>query len=216
MGRSAFFIRTFGCPVHCPWCDSAGTWHKEWVPKEIERFTTEALALEVLEADPAFAVFTGGEPTVHKNLPDFAHSVRGLGYPVHLETCGAFVFDAYVFDWITLSPKREKLPTERNLRAASELKIIIDHPNAVDEWVATLDSICGSRAWASHKSVWLHPEWSQRENPTVLNAISNAIKANKGINLRAGWQMHKLYKVDSLDKKTKPLAPLGGNPQNGY
>ena len=28
-GQSAYFIRTFGCPIHCPWCDSSGTWHPE-------------------------------------------------------------------------------------------------------------------------------------------------------------------------------------------
>ena len=32
MGRSAFFIRTLGCPVKCPWCDSAGTWHPGFKP----------------------------------------------------------------------------------------------------------------------------------------------------------------------------------------
>ena len=37
MGKSAFFIRTFGCPLHCPWCDSAGTWHKDFIPKQIDK-----------------------------------------------------------------------------------------------------------------------------------------------------------------------------------
>jgi 7-carboxy-7-deazaguanine synthase len=215
MGRSAFFIRTFGCPVHCPWCDSAGTWHKDYVPKEIDKFTPEQLVDEVREANPAFAVFTGGEPTVHKQLPLFAQSIRDIGYPVHLETCGGFDFSTEAFDWITVSPKREQLPTEHNLTAASELKLIIDHPNAVDEWTATLNQIAPN--WnAQKRSIWLHPEWSQRDNPAVLNAISKAIKNDEYNNFRAGYQLHKLYQVDALDKKTKPLAPLGGNLQNGY
>src|SRR5690606_10755697 len=35
MGRSAYFIRTFGCPVKCPWCDSAGTWHPDHIPAKV-------------------------------------------------------------------------------------------------------------------------------------------------------------------------------------
>ena len=217
MGRSAFFIRTFGCPVHCPWCDSAGTWHKDYVPKEINRMEIADLVAEAVSHKPSFVVITGGEPTVHPQLSELANAILTAGIPVHLETCGAFEFDRDFIRWVTLSPKREKLPTAHNLCYAAEIKIIVDHPLAVSEWFATLDSIYGSRKWLDHKPVWLHPEWSQRNNPDVLNAISEAVKSSApNEDIRAGYQLHKLYQVDALDKNTKPLAPLGGNPKLGF
>lgn len=218
MGRSAFFIRTFGCPVRCPWCDSAGTWHKEYVPKAIERLDTEFLTAEVVAAGPEFVVFTGGEPTIHKQLPHYCKALEAEGYPSHIETCGGFEFDREAFHHITVSPKREQLPLADNILGADELKLIIDHPNAVSEWCSTLDQIVGDDSWRGGLPIWLHPEWSQRENPEVLNAITEEVKlqARDGFSFRAGWQLHKLYKCDSLDERTKPLAPLGGDPKRGY
>lgn len=217
MGRSAFFIRTFGCPVHCPWCDSAGTWHKDYIPKEINRMEIAELVSEAVSHKPQFVVITGGEPTVQPLLHDLATALSEAGLRVHIETCGAFEFNRDSINWITLSPKREKLPTAENLCFASEIKIIVDRPQAIGEWFATLDSIYGSRQWTDFTPIWLHPEWSQRNNPAVLNAISEAVKdGHARYDLRAGYQLHKIYQVDSLDKNTKPLAPLGGNPENGY
>jgi organic radical activating enzyme len=199
--------------VHCPWCDSAGTWHKDYVPKHIEKFTFANLANEAAYANPEFVVLTGGEPTVQPRLAELIAELKDAGLKVHIETCGAFPFETDTLDWITLSPKREKLPSATNLLEADEIKLIIDHPNAVSEWLNTLYAIVGSGEWLDKKTVWLHPEWSQRENPEILNAISEAVKDLK---FRAGWQLHKLYKVDALDPNSKPTVPLGGNPQLGF
>ncbi|MDG2170458.1 MAG: 7-carboxy-7-deazaguanine synthase QueE, partial [Opitutales bacterium] len=65
MGKSAFFIRLFGCPIKCPWCDSAGTWHPDFVPETIERISVEALVAQAKEHNPAIVVITGGEPCIH-------------------------------------------------------------------------------------------------------------------------------------------------------
>lgn len=217
MGRSAFFIRTFGCPVHCPWCDSAGTWHKNYVPSHVDRMTVDAITQEAVSHNPSFAVITGGEPTVQPNFGLLAKHLAAHRIPVHLETCGAFKFDSNNVKWTTVSPKREKLPLEQYVVVCDELKIIVDHPHAVDEWFATLDNICGGRHWIGGKTVWLHPEWSQRDNPLVLNAISTAVKNSRPADdIRAGYQLHKLYKVDSLDENSKPTVPLGGDPSKGY
>ena len=62
MGKSAFFIRLHGCPVHCPWCDSAGTWHPDHVPDSIDRIEPIDLAEEALQSGCEIVVITGGEP----------------------------------------------------------------------------------------------------------------------------------------------------------
>lgn len=210
-GRAAYFIRTFGCPVHCPWCDSAGTWHPDYIPKQIQRLSAEALAAEVAQTQAECTVITGGEPAIH-DLNPLTDALHAIGQPTHLETSGAFPIRG-TFDWITLSPKRWKLPLDENVTRANEFKLIIDRPEAIDEYVSALNE--RGAALTPDSIVWLHPEWSQHNNPDVLNAITEWIKAH-GAPYRAGWQLHKNYSADTMDQRSAPPAPLGGNPQQGY
>jgi len=211
MGRSAYFIRTFGCPVHCPWCDSAGTWHPDYVPKTIDRFTPEALVAEVTQSAADFTVITGGEPAIH-DLTGLTDALHTAGQKVHLETSGAFPIRG-TFDWITLSPKRWKLPLLESIQIANEFKLIIDSPEAIEEYIAVLNK--GGGMNKTDKVVWLHPEWSQHKNTQLLNQITEWIKTH-GSPYRTGWQIHKNYSADLLDKRSVSAAPLGGIPENGF
>jgi 7-carboxy-7-deazaguanine synthase len=195
-GRSAYFIRTYGCPVHCPWCDSAGTWHPDYVPSRIERFSPEVLVEKAVAKRPEFVVVTGGEPAVH-DLRPLTQALQANRLPVHLETSGAFPVRGN-FDWITLSPKRWKQPLAENWLLANEFKIIIDSIAALSEWQVELD------AYAGENPVWLHPEWSLRADSSILNAITQWVKKH-GKPYRAGWQLHKCYAADSLDPGCLPV-----------
>lgn len=186
-GRSAWFIRLFGCPVHCPWCDSAGTWHPDHIPAKIQRFSPHNLAEEAAAAHPAFVVITGGEPAVH-DLCELTRALHRQKLAVHLETSGAFALQGD-FDWITISPKQWKPPLEAVLQQADELKIIVDSPDAIDRWWQQLQHTIRTQ------TVWLHPEWSVRGEPEILSAISQAVMQPNSP-FRAGWQLHKLYGVD--------------------
>lgn len=204
-GKAAYFIRTFGCPVHCPWCDSAGTWHPDYVPARIAKVDEAELAAAAAATCAEFVVVTGGEPAVH-NLGPLVDALHSRGLSAHLETSGAFPIQGE-FDWITLSPKRWKLPIPENLIRANEFKIIVDRREAIDEYTHLLE--------APKVSVWLHPEWSRRDDPAILNTITEWVKS-KGAPYRAGWQLHKPYRSDILDHRSAPPAPLGGDPKLGY
>jgi organic radical activating enzyme len=204
-GRAAYFIRTFGCPVHCPWCDSAGTWHPDYIPEKIERIAPKALAAEVAKTSAEFVVVTGGEPAIH-NLAPLVDALHAIDQKVHLETSGAFEIKG-AFDWITLSPKRWKLPLAENLVRADEFKIIVDREGAIEEYAEIIGNIS--------KPIWLHPEWSKHNDPDTLDMITEWIKAH-GAPYRAGWQMHKHYAADLKDPRSAPAAPLGGDPGLGY
>lgn len=202
-GRAAYFIRTFGCPVHCPWCDSAGTWHPEHIPKSINRLAPESLATEASETNAEFTVITGGEPTIH-DLTELTQLLHSAGQRVHLETSGAFPIKGS-FDWITLSPKRWKLPLESAIRQADEIKLIIDKLSAIEEYVSQMEK--RTPYFKNSCAVWLHPEWSQRDNPEILNGITEWVKAY-GSPYRAGWQIHKNYAADQLDPRSVPPVEL--------
>lgn len=184
LGKSAFFIRLFGCPIRCPWCDSAGTW-KSGPETEIEYVDAEKLAELAAEAKPDCVVVTGGEPTIY-DLTELCEKLHAKHLRVHLETSGAFPIRGN-FDWITLSPKRRKLPLAENLLQANEIKIIVDAPDAIEEWAKKIGKTNAS-------SIWLHPEWSLSREPEILEKIAEWIRGN-GAPYRAGWQIHKLFNV---------------------
>lgn len=204
-GRAAYFIRLFGCPVHCPWCDSAGTWHPDHLPRKIQRFDVNKLAGLATATPAEFTVITGGEPAIH-DLSELCEVLKKANHSVHLETSGAFSIKGD-FDWITLSPKRWKLPLEENIHIADEFKLIVDTPTAIQEY----DSIVNRK----NVPIWLHPEWSRHKDPIILNTITEWIKQH-GAPYRGGWQLHKNYGADQLDPGSAPLAPLGGDISLGY
>ena len=208
-GRAAYFIRTFGCPVHCPWCDSAGTWHPDYIPKHINRLSIETLVDEVAKTKAEITVITGGEPAIH-DLTKLVDALHGIGQKAHLETSGAFTIKGDL-DWVTLSPKRWKLPLAENIALADEFKIIVDRVEALDEYSQMLSDLGANPTIP----VWLHPEWSQHSNQALLDAITEWIKRH-GAPYRAGWQMHKNYAADLKDARSAPAAPLGGDPTQGY
>ena len=213
-GRPAFFIRTQGCPVHCDFCDSAGTWHPNHVPKRVGRRTVEELAETASEYRAAeFAVVTGGEPCIH-NLEPLVVALHQAGLICHLETSGAFGITG-AFDWVTVSPKMapgvDIGQVDLSLMKADEVKLIITKPEDVKMW---LDRVAPHVPTGCE--VWLHPEWGHRNDPAVLAAICGAVTGGPYAGLhgtirpRAGFQLHKLYNVDKMDKRSAAPAPLGG------
>lgn len=207
MGRRAFFIRTMGCPVKCPFCDSAGTWHPDWVPADRETMTVEQLVRDVLESRATMVVITGGEPTIF-DLTLLTAVLKEHHIKVHLETSGGFQILG-TFDWVTVSPKRWGDLILPATMMANEFKLIIQKPEDIQFYLGKIVASAPS-TWECKVPIWLHPEWSQRDNPQVLEAISRAVTHNPKWDLRAGYQLHKLYKVDSLDYRSRPLVPLGG------
>ena len=212
LGRAAYFIRLYGCPQACPWCDSAGTWHRDYRPDGVTLMGAAELA-EVVRAespDGAVVVITGGEPILF-DLNPLTDALHALSRRVHIETSGIAPLHG-ALDWVTLSPKPfGQPPLPEVVALADEVKIIVHEPGDIQ---AGLDTLTGLREDAV---IWLHPEWSKaRERDlTVLNAITQAVKENP--RLRAGYQMHKLYRADDLDAHSdKRLIPLGGNAALGY
>jgi pyruvate formate lyase activating enzyme len=79
-----------GCNFRCPWCHSPGL----VLPKQIEKtpemeeeyfFEFLKKRKKVLEG----VVVCGGEPTIHKELPQFIRKIKKIGYPVKLDTNGS-------------------------------------------------------------------------------------------------------------------------------
>ncbi len=86
--RMASVLFTPGCNLRCPYCHN---WRIVVDPKP--PFLNEETALSMLEARKKYVdavVVTGGEPTLHKELPKFLKKLKERGFAVKLDTNGFF------------------------------------------------------------------------------------------------------------------------------
>ena len=86
--RVASVLFTPGCNLRCPYCHN---WRIVVDPKP--PFLNEETALSMLETRKKYVdavVITGGEPTLHKELPKFLKRLKERGFAVKLDTNGFF------------------------------------------------------------------------------------------------------------------------------
>jgi len=154
-GTAAYFLRVGGCDVGCHWCDVKESWNPALhPPTAIENMVTNAFA------HSKTVVITGGEPLMYEMGP-LTGMLRERGISVHIETSGAYKLTGN-WDWICLSPKKTKLPTEEIYEVADELKMIVfnkDDFRFAEEQAAKVNSNC---------LLYLQPEWSKREKMSPL------------------------------------------------
>ena len=84
--RVASVLFTPGCNLRCPYCHN---WRIVIDPKP--PFLNDEAALHVLEERKSFidaVVVTGGEPTIHKELPNFLRRLKENGFATKLDTNG--------------------------------------------------------------------------------------------------------------------------------
>jgi pyruvate formate lyase activating enzyme len=88
-GRVSAVVFTRGCPFRCPYCHNpqlvdperyASTIPEEQVIRHLERRKGKLQGV----------VLSGGEPTAQAGLPRFLQRLKALGYPVKLDTNGAY------------------------------------------------------------------------------------------------------------------------------
>lgn len=178
-GRPAYFIRTAGCDVNCWWCDVKESWdEKVHPPKKVSEIVKNAQ-----DSGAKFAVVTGGEPLLH-DLDPLTYQLKKAGLQVHIETSGSSPLSGYL-DWITLSPKRFKKPTEEIFPYVDELKVVVLTSKDL-EWAEQNAAQCPEST-----QLLLQPEW---EKEGAVELIIEYVKAHPewGISL----QTHKFMGVD--------------------
>lgn len=159
-GTAAYFIRIGGCDVGCHWCDVKESWLAELHPPTE---TSKIVENAVKYSDTI--VVTGGEPLTWDMGP-LTSKLKAKGVNTHIETSGAYKLTGS-WDWICLSPKKMKGPTEEIYSKADELKCIIynkDDFRFAEEQAARVNKEC---------ILYLQPEWSKREKmmPLIVDYV---------------------------------------------
>jgi organic radical activating enzyme len=163
-GRAAYFIRTGGCDIGCVWCDVKESWDANAHPP----LSVEEIVNEVIKSKTDFVVITGGEPTMY-DLTALTAALKKIGIEIALETSGAYPIQGH-FDWICLSPKKFKMPLEKNYKLANELKMIIFNKSDFD-WADELKNKVINTC-----KLYVQTEWDKSEK--MLPLIINYVKDN--------------------------------------
>lgn len=177
-GTAAYFIRLGGCDVGCHWCDVKESWNADLhPPTESKRIVSNAKA----HADTV--VITGGEPLTW-DMTILTSQLKVEGLKVHIETSGAYKLSG-IWDWICLSPKKTKLPTQSVYDAAHELKVIIHNKHDFIFAEEQADRV------NSNAVLFLQPEWSKRDEmtPLIVEYVMNNPK------WRISLQTHKFLNI---------------------
>ncbi len=154
-GTAAYFVRIGGCDVGCHWCDVKESWNAETHPP-----TEIGSIVENASQYSDTIVVTGGEPLTWDMGP-LTQALKAKNLKIHIETSGAYRLTG-TWDWICLSPKKNKLPQEEIYDKAHELKVIVYNKHDLvfaEEQAKKVNEAC---------MLYLQPEWSVREKVTPL------------------------------------------------
>ncbi|OYT42434.1 MAG: anaerobic ribonucleoside-triphosphate reductase activating protein [Candidatus Aenigmarchaeota archaeon ex4484_224] len=88
-GKISCIVFTIGCNFRCPYCYVPQLVLPEKIKKLKEVPVAEIFSfLQKNKGLNEAVVITGGEPTIHPDLPEFIRRVKAMGYSVALETNG--------------------------------------------------------------------------------------------------------------------------------
>lgn len=163
-GTPAYFVRLGGCDVGCPWCDAKYAWKAAVFPL----VGVDQIAARVVASGARTVVVTGGEPLL-RPLGPLTEVLTAKGLRIHLETSGSHPFSGR-FDWVCLSPKRQRPPLDEAFARAQELKVVV--------------GCDGDFAWAEQNAarvggeclLYLQPEWSVAEK--IMPVLVEYVKAH--------------------------------------
>ncbi len=177
-GTAAYFVRIGGCDVGCHWCDVKESWNADLhPPTSIDEIVKQAITYAKT------IVVTGGEPLMWDMNPLTA-ALKNQDCKTHIETSGAYKLTGF-WDWICLSPKKNKLPLQEVYDQAHELKVIVFNKH---DFVFAEDQ---AQKVNPNAILFLQPEWSKKEEMTPL-IVDYVMKNPKW---RVSLQTHKYLNI---------------------
>ena len=177
-GSAAYFIRLGGCDVGCHWCDVKESWDSDiHPPTDIVNIVNEA------KIHSKTVVVTGGEPLMWNMFP-LTKLLNVNNIKTHIETSGAYELTGD-WDWICLSPKKNKNPLNEIYKKANELKVVVYNLNDLqfaEKQSEKVNNDC---------ILYLQPEWSKRDEmmPIIVDYVM------KNTKWKVSLQTHKYLNI---------------------
>lgn len=119
-GKVAAVVFTQGCNFRCPYCHNRALWQCS------KNTSFQSFVINYLETHRQFldgVVITGGEPTMQKDIFQFAEKIKSLGLLVKLDTNGSYpevikrLLEHRLIDYIAMDIKSVLTPQSYSLVA---------------------------------------------------------------------------------------------------
>jgi len=178
-GKPAFFIRIAGCDIGCEWCDEK----EAWDPSSYPLINISEIIKRAIKYPAKAIVVTGGEPLLY-DLKPLCDGLKAFKISTYLETSGTRPLTGR-WDWICLSPKKEKPPLKEISRKADELKVVICEESDLG-WAEESEMKVGNTC-----RLYLQPEWSRQKD--ILPVIIDYVKSNPVWSI--SLQVHKYMNI---------------------
>ena len=169
-GRSCSFIRLFGCPVGCRFCD---TGYAPGDRENLDKLPRLSIDYESLreQLQSRYVVVSGGEPLFHQDFEELLERLLGDNFEVAVETSGAkaFTFEKFPQVWVTFSPKLHATDYLKGRLSptfwthSKEIKVVISETADWEIYEKLLD-----QAAQLGIPIYLQPEWSNKLETTPL------------------------------------------------
>lgn len=199
-GFPVSFVRLYGCPVGCDFCDQGWAASADTTRQNPHRLMAIANIVEQVSSyAPKRIVISGGEPLLQKNCAVLIHELQTVGFVVHIETAGIAPVSWLDLEdcWITFSPKDKvaRSPQYKSLelywKRADEIKLVIEDGTELNFYQAQLAT--------TQAPVYLQPEWN---NLPVTSAIAVSLlqdlerrRSSDGRTFRLSLQTHKFLNL---------------------
>lgn len=193
-GLPCIFIRLFGCPIGCTYCDQPQD------PCNRKRISIENIVKKVLKfKDIRNVCITGGEPLIQQDTLSLTWELMHLGYKVSIETSGCVSIEdlgyhrsfKYVMDIkCPSSGVSHKNVFENLLRLQNndEVKFVIADRKDYDYMISTL------KKFPTQASILVSPMFDENQKAVIGSDLVDWIIEDR-IECRLQIQLHKILNV---------------------
>ena len=192
-GLPCVFIRLFGCPIGCSYCDQPQSLDQK------KRISVENILSKVAKFKVKNVCITGGEPLIYKEVIPLTQELLYLGYKVSIETSGCVPIEdlgyrrsfKYVMDIkCPSSGVSEKNIFENllHLQNNDEVKFVIANKEDYEYMKKVL------KKYPTQASILVSPMFDQNQKAVIGSSLVDWILEDK-LNCRVQLQIHKVLEV---------------------
>ena len=193
-GLPCIFVRLYGCPVGCSYCDQPQT------PDQKKKVSVENIIKQVQRYKGVkYVCITGGEPLIYQEVLPLTWELMHLGYKVSIETSGCVPIEdlnyrrsfKYVMDIkCPSSGVSEKNIFENllHLQPNDEVKFVIANREDYDYMKKVL------KKYTTSASILVSPMFDKDQKAVIGSDLVNWILEDK-LSVRVQIQLHKVLEV---------------------
>lgn len=193
-GLPCIFIRLFGCPVGCTYCDQPQD------PKKKKRISVENIINMVQKHKGVKRIcLTGGEPLIYDEALPLVYELQSLGYIVSIETSGCVPIDPapykrsykYVMDIKCPSSGVVHKNIYENLvhlQYHDEVKYVIANRKDYDFMKSVM------KKYPTNAKILVSPMFDENQKAVIGSELVDWILEDQ-LNVRVQIQLHKVLEV---------------------